>query len=45
MANLSVSDLEWVKRIGRYLLEKRRAEWLFHWQQSDEFEAYSDVEW
>ena len=39
MANPSASDLERVKRIGRYLMEKPRAECLFHWQQSGVFEA------
>ena len=45
MANPSVSDMERVKRIGRYLVEKPRAECLFHWQQSVELEAHSDAEW
>ena len=45
MANPSASDLERVKRIGRYLVVKPRAECLFHWQQSGELEAYSDADW
>ena len=44
MANPSASDVERVKRIGRYLLEKPRAECLLHWQQSGELEAYSDAD-
>ena len=45
MANPSASDLERVKRIGRYLVGKPRAVCLFHWQQSGELEAYSDTDW
>ena len=41
MANPSVSDMERVKRIGRYLVGKPRAVRLFLWQQSGELEAYS----
>ena len=37
MAHPSVTDLERVKRIGRYLVEKP------HWQESGELEAYSDA--
>ena len=40
----SVSDMERVKSIGRYLVKKPRAECLFHWQQSGELEAYSDAD-
>ena len=43
--NSSASDLERVKRIGRYLVGKPRAECLFHWQQSGELEACSDADW
>ena len=43
--NPSVSDMEQVKRIGRYLFEKPRTECLFHWQQSGELVAYSDANW
>ena len=42
VANPSASDLERVKRIGRYLVENPRAECLFHWQQGGGFEAHSD---
>ena len=45
MASPSVSDLERVKRIGRYLVVKPRAECLFHWQQSGELEVCSDTDW
>ena len=41
MANPSASDLERVKRIGRYVVVKPRAEWKF--TGSSEFEAYSDA--
>ena len=41
----SVSDMERVNRIGRYLVEKPRAEFLFHLQQSGELKAYSDADW
>ena len=44
MANPSASDVERVQRIGRYLVEKPRAECLLHWQQSGELEAYSDAD-
>ena len=44
MANPSVSDMERVKRIGRYLVENTRAECLFLWQQSGELEAYADAD-
>ena len=44
MANPSASDLERVKRIGRYLVAKPRAECLFHWQKSGELEAYSEAD-
>ena len=40
--NPSVSDLERVKRIGRYLVGMLRAECLFRWQQSGEREADAD---
>ena len=36
MAKPSASDPHRVKRIGRYLVGKPRAECLFHWQQSGE---------
>ena len=40
MTNPSASDQEdW------YLVGKPRAECLVHWQQSGEFEAYSDADW
>ena len=45
MAKPSVSDMERVKRIGRYFVGKPRAECLFHWQQSGELKAYSDADW
>ena len=45
MANPSVSDMDRDKRIGKYLVEKPRAERLFPWQQSGELEAYSDADW
>ena len=45
MANPSACDLERVKRIGRYLAEKPRAECLFSWQQSGELVAYSNANW
>ena len=37
--------MERVKRIGRYLAGKPRAQCWFRWQQSGELEAYSDVDW
>ena len=45
MANPSASDLERVKRIGRYIVETPRVESLFHGQQSGEVVAYSYVDW
>ena len=44
MANPSVSDMERIKRIGKYLVGKPCAECLSHWQQSGELEAYSDAD-
>ena len=44
MANPSASNLERVKRIGRYLVVKTRVACLFHWQQSGELQAYSDAD-
>ena len=38
-ANPSASDLERVKRIGRYLVGKPRGKFLLFWQQSGELEA------
>ena len=43
MASPPVSDLERVKRIGMYFLEKPRAECLFRWQQTGQLEAHSDA--
>ena len=34
--------MERVRKIGRYLVERPRAECLFRWQQSGELEAYPD---
>ena len=34
-----------VKRIGRYLVGKPRAECWFRWQQSGDLEAYPDADW
>ena len=45
IAKPSVRDMERVKRIGRYLAGKPRAQCWFRWQQSGELEAYSDVDW
>ena len=42
MAQPSMRDMECVKRIGRYLVG---AKCWFHWQQSGDLEAYSDVDW
>ena len=44
MVNPSASDLQRIKRIGRYLAGKPRAECLFHWQQSGELEACLDAD-
>ena len=44
-ASPSVSDLERVKKIGKYLVGKPREECLFRWQQTDELEAYPDADW
>ena len=43
-SNPSVSDMERVKRIGRYLVGKPRAQCLFHRQESGELETYSDAD-
>ena len=42
-ANPSVHDMERVKRIGRYLVGKLRAECLFHWQR--EIHSTIGVSW
>ena len=44
MARPSMRDTECVKRIGRYLVGKRRDKCWFRWQQSGDLEAYSDVD-
>ena len=41
----SVRDMECVKRIGKYLVGKRRAKCLFLWQQRGDLETYSDADW
>ena len=45
MAKPSMRDMERVKRIGRHLVGKPRAECWFRWQQSADLEAYSDADW
>ena len=45
MAKPPVRDMERVDRIGRYLVGSLEQECLIHWQQSGEFEAYSDADW
>ena len=37
-------QMERIRRVGWYLVRKLGAECLFHWQQSDELEAYSDAD-
>ena len=44
MANPTTSDRN-VKRIGRYLVAKPRAECFFRWQRWGELEACSDADW
>ena len=45
MAKPSVRDMACVRRIGRYLVGKPRAECWFLWQQSGDLEAYSNADW
>ena len=45
MAKPSMRDMEYVKRIGKYLVGKPRAKCWFRWQQSGDLEAYSDADW